>query len=207
MNTSKIQLLPEKIRQRLNLRLLRGDEIAQIVQWLHRLPEARAVLLEQFRDTSINEEDIALWKQGGYRRWLAQRTAMAEVDCVMGEAREASMAVAGSLSDHLAPWIASRYAMATSQLAGESDGGLDWDRLRAFCRDLASLRRCDHSQEWLRIERERLELHRLEQKHNLEKQFLKWVKNNPEKIPRTPEPPPLTPEEKQIRMKQIFGLS
>ena len=109
--------------------------------------------------------------------------AMAEVRRVVAEAKELSGAADGALTDHLAAWLAGRYAIATRQLALENgDGALDWNLLRALCHDLVDLRRGDHSAESLRIERERLEMDRAKQKEEMERRFWEWAKENREQI-------------------------
>ncbi|HZM03436.1 MAG TPA: hypothetical protein VFC44_10450 [Candidatus Saccharimonadales bacterium] len=134
----------------------------------------------------------------------SHQEAMAEVRRVVAEAKELSQAADGALTDNLAIWVAGRYAIATRQLAAESrNGGVDWNLLRALCHDLVDLRRGDHSAESLRIERERLEMERAEQKENLEKLFWEWAKENRGKICHRKE---LTPEEKERRVCQILGI-
>ena len=164
----------------------------------------QAALLAESRDPKVNEEDVSNWKQGGYRDWLAQQEAVAEVRRIVAEAKELSRAADGVLTDNLAAWIAARYAIATRRLAAENgNGALDWNQLRVLCNDLVDLRRGDHRAESLRIDRERLEMERAEQKENLEKQFWEWAKENEGKICHRPV---LTPEEKEARMRQILGL-
>jgi hypothetical protein len=52
-------------------------------------------------------------------------------------------------------WVAARYVVATKALS-EADGEENWRLLREFCNDLVALRKGDHSQERLKVERERL---------------------------------------------------
>ncbi|MGA3180005.1 MAG: hypothetical protein ABSF38_06665 [Verrucomicrobiota bacterium] len=131
--------------------------------------------------------------------------AMAEVRRVVAEAKELSGAADGALTDHLAAWLAGRYAIATRQLALENgDGALDWNLLRALCHDLVDLRRGDHSAESLRIERERLEMDRAKQKEEMERRFWEWAKENRGKICQESLS---SPEEKEKVMRQILGLS
>jgi hypothetical protein len=135
----------------------------------------------------------------------SHQEALAEVRHVVAEAKELSQAADGTLTDHLASWIAGRYAIAGRRLAAESkNGALDWNLLRALCHDLVDLRRGDHSAESLRIERERLEMERAEQKEDLEKRFWEWAKENREKICQGTS---LSAEEKEARVRQILGLS
>lgn len=58
------------------------------------------------------------------------------------------------LTDTLAFWLASRYAMATRRVA-ETEGTEGWRLLRELCADVAELRRGDHSAQRLVLERER----------------------------------------------------
>jgi hypothetical protein len=135
----------------------------------------------------------------------SHQKAMAEVQRVVAEAKELSQAADGALTDKLAIWTAGRYAIATRQLAAESsNGAVDWNLLRALCHDLVDLRRGDHSAESLRIERERLEMERAEQKEHLEKLFWVWAKENEAKICHRKE---LTPEERERRVCQILGIN
>jgi len=108
---------------------------------------------------------------------------MSEVRRVVAEARELSEAADGALTDNLAAWTAGRYAIATRQLAAkDGNGAVDWNLLRALCHDLVDLRRGDHSAESLRIERERLEMERVEKKEDLQTKFREWADENRENI-------------------------
>ena len=113
----------------------------------------------------------------------SHQEAMAEVRCVVAEAKELTQAAGGALTDSLATWMAGRYAIDIRRLAAESkNGALDSDQLRALCHDLVDLRRGDHRAESLRIEREWLEMERAEKKEDLEKLCREWAKENQEKI-------------------------
>ena len=205
MITSKIALLPENIRQELNRRLQTGENAAHLVEWLNALPEAQAAFVDESSQSAVNEEDVSNWKQGGFSDWLAQQEALTEVRHVVAEAKELSQAANGALTDNLAIWTAGRYAIAARQLAAESrNGAVDWNLLRALCHDLVDLRRGDHSAESLRIERERLDMERAEQKEHLEKLFWAWAKENEAKICHRDE---LSPEEKEKRVCQILGIN
>ncbi len=204
MNNSKVALLPENVRQQINSRLQAGETAIHLVEWLNALPETQAALVAESGDTTVNEEDVENWKKGGHRDWLDQQTALAEVRRVVAESKELSLAADGALTDNLAIWTAGRYAIASRRLAAESkNGAVDWNLLRALCHDLVDLRRGDHSAESLRIERERLEMDRAEQKEYLEKQFWVWAKENEAKICHRKE---LTPEEKARSYCEILGI-
>ena len=131
--------------------------------------------------------------------------AMAEVRCVVAEAKELSQVAGGALTDSLATWMAGRYAIDIRRLAAESkNGALDSNQLRVLCHDLVDLRRGDHSAESLRVERERLEMDRAKQKEVLEKLFWEWAKQNEDKICHRPTP---TPKQQERRIKEILGIS
>jgi hypothetical protein len=131
----------------------------------------------------------------------SHQEAMAEVRRVVAEAKELSGAADGALTDHLAAWMAGRYAIATRQLALENgDGTVDWNLLRALCHDLVDLRRGDHSAESLRLERERWEAEKAEAKEDLEKRFWEWAKDNQEKICKGIN---LTEEERRCQCKKL----
>ena len=113
----------------------------------------------------------------------SHQEAMTEVRRLVEEAKELSGTAEGGLTDHLATWIAGRYAIAVRQLAVETGSGqVDWNLLRGVCHDVGELRRGDHSAESLRIERERWEAEKVDKKLDLDKQFWEWAKENQEKI-------------------------
>jgi hypothetical protein len=204
MIPSKIALLPEDVRQQVNRRLQAGENPAHVVAWLNALPDAQVASAAGSRDSTVQEEDVMVWQQGGYRDWQAHQEAMAEVRRVVAEAKELSGAADGALTDNLAAWIAGRYAIATRRLAAENgNGGGDWNLLRALCHDLVDLRRGDHSAESLQIERERLEMERAEQKEKLEKLFWEWAEANRGKICADRG---MTKEEREMRIREILGL-
>jgi hypothetical protein len=183
MITSKIALLPENIRQELNRRLQAGETAFHLVDWINALPEAQAVFVAESSEPAVNEEDLSNWQQGGYRDWLAQQEAVAEVRRAVAEAKELSQAADGTLTDHLATLVAGQYAIAIRKFAAASrNGAVDWNLLRATCHDLVDLRRGDHSAESLRIARERLEMERAKKEEDLEKLFWEWAKENRDKI-------------------------
>jgi hypothetical protein len=56
------------------------------------------------------------------------------------------------LTDKLALWLTVLYIRAIKSVEGEPD----WKRLRELCNDLVALRKGDHRQEGLKLDRERL---------------------------------------------------
>jgi hypothetical protein len=205
MKPSKIAQLPEDLRLQINRRLQFGENAVQIASWLNALPEAQIPFAEAGTALTVEEADIETWRTTCYIDWLTQQSVMSEANRVTSEADELSHAAdVGFFANKLAAWLAGRYALATRQLAGQDGAGaLDWERLRAFCHDLAVMRRGDRAVERVEIARERLKMDQQMQKDNLERLYLKWAKENPEKLPQKPE---LTPEEKKKRMRAVFGM-
>ena len=164
--TGKIARLPREIRNQLNRRLHDGEPGVQLVTWINSLPEVQAVLKAEFDERSISEQNLSEWKQGGYRDWVLQQETLELLGRMADDGEELKQAVKEPLTDRLALWVAARYVVATKALS-EADGEERWRLLREFCNDLVALRKGDHSQERLKVERERLgQLEReLELKH------------------------------------------
>jgi hypothetical protein len=179
--TGKIARLPRSLRDQLNQRLNDGEQAKPLAAWLNALPEVRQILAADFGGKPIRPQNLSEWKQGGYRDWLLQQQALdfarrlledaTELHSLLrpapspsppeeraGEGRPASPAPPAPhppLSDLLALWLATRYALATRTLGGQ-DTSDQWRQLRELCADVVELRRGDHSAERLRLERERL---------------------------------------------------
>lgn len=104
----------------------------------------------------------------------------------------------GTVADTLAEWLATRYVIAARRLADEAgDDGLDLATLAKLSADVVALRKGDHSAERLRMERERSE-------QFMQARFEEWLKQ-PGMVERICGPK-LTPEEKEARMRKIFGV-
>jgi hypothetical protein len=155
----KIARLPQPVREQINRRLQDGSEGKQIVEWLNALPEARAVLEAEFEGQPINENNLSNWKLGGYRDWELQQEALDAVRRLGADATDLSQAAGGQLADQLALCLTARIAVALQhQLPGGDDPAGQLQRLRVLCADLVALRKGDHYAQWLRIEREKLDL-------------------------------------------------
>lgn len=111
----------------------------------------------------------------------------------------------GTVADALAEWLATRYVIAARDLAAQAgEDGIDLSTLTRLTSDVVALRKGDHSAERLRVERERLEIERERSEERMEARFEQWLKQ-PGMVERLCGPK-LTPEEKETRMRQIFGL-
>ncbi len=150
----KIARLPRSVRERLNHRLCDGEEGKRLVAWLNGLPEVKAVLAVDFGGKPIREQNLSEWKKRGYRDWIAHQEALELAEKLAEDAIEWDAKNRAPLTDTLALWLASRYAMATRRVA-ETEGIEGWRILREMCADVAELRRGDHSAQRLVLERER----------------------------------------------------
>ena len=194
----KIARLPEQIREQINHRLQDGEEGRQVIAWLNSIDEVKAVLSQGFDNCEITDGNLCEWKRGGYADWQAQQTTLDEARRIVSEGGELAQTGKGALADNLAAWMIGRYILATRKLVEMGDDPEAWKLLRAFCQDLVALRRGEHSAEWLRIERERLQLQR--QKNARER---KKATSGSEKNPPLPA---LSEEEKERRFDEIFGI-
>ena len=112
----------------------------------------------------------------------------------------------GTVADTLAEWLATRYVIAARRLAeAAGDDGLDLPTLTKLTADVVALRKGDHSAERLCIEHERLEIERERSEQFMQARFEEWLKQ-PNMVERICGPK-LTPEEKETRMREIFGLA
>jgi hypothetical protein len=161
----KISRLPHHLREQIHLRLRDGQKGGQIVAWLNSSPEVRQVLATAFAGHSITQPNLSEWKKRHHPAWLLQQDALAQAGRFLAESREIAQAGQGALTDHLATFVAARYALAIRELHGDADGSEQWNRLRALCHDVAGLRRNDQRAEWLRINRERLQMQESRRTH------------------------------------------
>ncbi len=77
--------------------------------------------------------------------------------------------------------------------------------LHGLCQDIVELRRGDHSGARLKMEQERMESEREKTEEEVVAQFQRWIKKSVlRKMLSSDE---LSDEEKQARMREIFGLS
>jgi len=155
----KIARLPHLIRQQINRRLQNGDAGKQIVEWLNSLPEASTIIAAEFDGQPVNETNLTNWKLGGYRDWDAQQEALEAVRRFCADSSELTQAAGGQLADQLAICLTARIAVALRQPeSGGDDPAGQFRRLRELCGDLVALRKGDHNAQWLKIEREKLDL-------------------------------------------------
>ena len=155
MNSSigKISRLPHHIRETVHARLRDGEQGRQIVAWLNSLDEVKQVLAAAFGGRPVSEANLTQWKKRSHPSWLLWEDALAQAPRLLEQSRQVSEAGQGQITDHLATVVAASYALAAQSLGDQVDETHHWKFLRALCRDVASLRRGDHSAQWLVLQR------------------------------------------------------
>jgi hypothetical protein len=196
----KIARLPGPIREQINLRLQNGENGRDIIAWLNSNDEVKAVLANEFGGHEINDENLSQWKHGGYHDWEMLQAALAETERIVSEGMELDKIGDKALADKLAAWLLGRYAVATRKLIENENDPSAWKLLREVCHDLVALRRGDHFAEWLRIDREKLELQRRRQERE------EKAATSEAEAESRPAAPALSDEEKERRWRQIFGM-
>ncbi|MGD1086707.1 MAG: hypothetical protein ABSA47_18370 [Verrucomicrobiota bacterium] len=155
-HNGKISRLPHHIREQVHTRLRDGQPGKHIVAWLNSIPEVHQVLAASFAGRPISEANLTQWKKRAHRDWLLEQAALGESSRFVSESRQLAQAGQGAITDHLAVFVAARYAVARQRLSAEER--LQWKFLRAFCHDVVSLRRGDHSLQRMRLQRDQMGL-------------------------------------------------
>ncbi len=205
--TGKIARLPCEIREELNRRLQENEPGGQLLSWLNALPAVQTVLARDFGGSPITKQNLYEWRIGGFAAWQARQETLAQARELMGEAAELAEATQGKLTDHLATVLAARYASALAGWNGEVTEELrrKLRALRGLCQDIVELRRGDHSGARLKMEQERLEWEQEKTEEEVVAHFQRWIKKSA--LHDLISSDDISDEEKQARMREIFGLS
>jgi hypothetical protein len=203
----KIAHLPFEIREELNRRLQDGEPGGPLLAWLNALPSVQAVLAQEFGGCAISKQNLCEWRAGGFAQWQSRQETLVEARELVVEATELAAATEGRLTDHLATVLAARYASALAGWNGEVTEELRrrLRALRGLCQDIVELRRGDHSGARLKIEQERQGWEREKTEEEVVAHFQRWVKNSTVRDLICADN--LSPEEKEARMRELFGLS
>ncbi len=156
----KIARLPRTVREALNRRLEDGEPGPALLDWLNALPEAKAVLGREFAGRAVSAQNLSEWRQGGFAEWQRHqdsrgwvRTLAEQADELEEEANDVPLA------DQLAGPIAVALGRRLGELmAAETLGPEERRELLALARELAQLRRGDHTAARVRLEREAWEM-------------------------------------------------
>ncbi|MDR3404416.1 MAG: hypothetical protein P4L99_18090 [Chthoniobacter sp.] len=159
----KIARLPHTIREQINQRLFDGHTGRSITEWLNELPEVRTAMEAFFAGSEIREQNVSEWKQGGYEDWLRHQEALEVVQILYEQGAElkAEGKERMPVNEVLSLWLSSRFVAATREI-NALDGEAAWKKQRQLCDDLMKVRRAEHHEAHLQLERQRMELHREE---------------------------------------------
>ena len=127
--------------------------------WLNQLPAVQAVIRDQFGGCKISEPNLSRWKTGGYLEWLAEQKAQRQSREIIAEAKELAAVTDSPLTDHVSTILAAQYAVAMVEWRDGVTVELR-HKLRALgklTQDVSRLRRGDHRNIWMGLERERTE--------------------------------------------------
>ena len=204
IHNGKIGKLPKAVREQLNRRLDNGEQGRQLLEWLNSLPEVQAVVAAEFGGKPIRKQNLSEWRKGGYTVWLRQQEVLDMARQLAADTGELQLAGGQPLTDQMAVWLTARYLMAIRKLAEKNnDDEPDLKVLREFCHDVVALRRGDHSAARLKIEQERLERNHEETEAEAVEHFKRWANNL--KVREAIFGKCLNPEEREARMREIFG--
>jgi len=161
----------------------------ELLAWLNSLPKVQRVLAAEFDGKAINDPNLSAWKQGGHQDWLEQQDVLEAVERIAEDGTELTQASKESLADQMAVWLQARYLAAVRRLK-TADAGDErtWARLKECCDNLVRLRRGDQQSRQLRMAEER------------------WArKKEAEDHEQGKSDEQLTPEERQQRIREIYG--
>ena len=153
----KIARLPQHLRTQLNERLADGELARTLVPWLNENWQVQEVLKEHFDSRPITEQNLSVWKNGGYVEWVRHQEARVVAQSFLAEADELEDEVGDEPLTDRTTEIA---AIALLQLLREAQAEKGPDRRRAvleIVRELQRLRRGDHQMRRLEIKEERWE--------------------------------------------------
>lgn len=154
----KIARLPRAVRDELNRRLENGEAGTQLVEWLNALPEVQAVLAAQFGGREITEQNLSVWKQGGFADWERHEEAREWVSRLAEESDDLEVeSGAMRLTERAAVAATVELAMLLERSGGEGDLAEQRRTVLGIAKQLVQLRRGDHEAERIRLETERWE--------------------------------------------------
>jgi hypothetical protein len=182
----KIARLPHIVREELNRRIRDGQKGKRLVVWLNGLREVKAVIAAEPGGKPISEQNLSEWRKGGYRDSLAHQEAIEVAGKIAEDAIDWDAKNDAPLTDTLAFWVASRYAVKIRRVV-EAKGTESWRLLRQMCADVVELRRGDHSAQRIWLERERIAAQHLDAEHKWKRKIVialevlsKYIQKHPQ---------------------------
>ena len=141
----KIARLSKRRRDDIGRRLENGLAGGDILKWLNKLKDVKAVLRTQFGGRRINKQNLSAWRRSGYVEWLAQegqrRSLRGAAEDLEGLAKTVGKR---SLGNGLAILLAlEMHELTETLLKQETDPVKRWERVRELHREVSRLRRDD----------------------------------------------------------------
>ena len=141
----KIARLSKRRREDVSRRMQNGLPGREILKWLNKLPDVKAVLKAQFGRRAINQQNLTAWRRSGYVEWLRLEEARGRADRLVEKADAlAKRAGKRGLGDRLAVLLALEMdGLMELLVKPESDPEKRWERVRQLHREVSRLRRDD----------------------------------------------------------------
>jgi hypothetical protein len=181
----KIARLPKGIREELNLRLQNGEAAAPVLTWLNGLPAVEEILKTHFGGEPVSESNLSGWRSGGYLDWERALETLEVMARVREESQNLGEELDGAeISDCMGTLVAAEMAaLARTLFALEPDPLKRWKRLCSVHKQLSRMRRDDHREVRVMITRD------------------EW-----ERKVKATEKPIMSREERERRIKEIYGM-
>ena len=107
--------MPHVIREELNRRLADGVLGIELVVWLNSLLEVQEILAEQFGGRRITNQNLSVWKLGGYADWVISRESRTELREIMEQGRSLAHAGAGKSGGDVVGYLGTLLAVELAQ--------------------------------------------------------------------------------------------
>ncbi|MCE9608936.1 MAG: hypothetical protein K8R23_01785 [Chthoniobacter sp.] len=129
-----------------------------LVEWLNALPDVQAVLRAQFGGRTLTEQNLSVWKQGGFEDWQRHEEARAWAGLLTKESddleREAGKM---RLADRAAVPVVVALGQLLQQATTSGDPTEQRKTVLGVAQQLEQVRRGNHEAERVRLEAERWE--------------------------------------------------
>jgi hypothetical protein len=192
--TGKIARLPFALRTQLNERLQDGRPGPELLEWLNALPEVQAMLQKDFNGLPISQQNLSLWKNGGYVAWEQQQIALERLDEV-AETEEAAKADGSpSLASRLSSFLVLQMALELTRMDDVPSGPEKAAIHAAMIKNLCLLRRADREGAKSRLDEQQYRLGLYDEYENGRKRRKQEAQDN------------MTEEERQERINRILGV-
>ncbi|PWU21061.1 MAG: hypothetical protein C5B50_02630 [Verrucomicrobia bacterium] len=172
----KIARLPNDLRDKINQRLLDGQEGIAILDWLNSLPEVRSFVDSEFDGYPLSPSNLTEWKQGGYRDWLVTHNASTFLANLCDPDSLAQAGFTSDLVTILSRCLTVHYAACAQNLLSPDATPRDTlDFLRRLTTDLSRLRRSELDSKRLELDDRWLNLEQTHQEQRTATSFLAWA--------------------------------